>query len=166
MPQGTHYVVQVSDPPRQLPATTRHRWPEPDGPWLVTLAWAVVDGRPECVGLDVRQADGAGHLVLTTSILMRQLPIAEWIAADRAEMMPRPASTAGLRQSTVDRLTEAAEVYRAAVQDRRPPVKAVEAHFGLSKGGASNLITRARQVGLLPPTSPGVANAGQPPDRV
>jgi hypothetical protein len=32
------------------------RWPDDGGPapWQLTFHWAVVDGRPECVGLDIR----------------------------------------------------------------------------------------------------------------
>lgn len=81
-------------------------------------------------------------------------------------MMPAATPVRGLRKSTLDRLQAVADMYRAAVQDHRPPVKAVAEHFGLSKGGASNLITRARAVGLLPPTSQGVANAGNKPSGV
>jgi hypothetical protein len=144
--------VQVTNLPVKEPSPTQHRWPDLQrGPWTVTLHWQIIDGRPECCGMDI-SAEGD---ILTVSLL-RKMPIADWIAADRAAMAPRPASTAGLRQSTIDRLTVTAEVYQQARRDGQHPAKAVAEHFGISAGGASNLVARARAVGLLPPTSPGV----------
>jgi hypothetical protein len=93
--------------------------------------------------------------VVIASVL-RKVPISKWITEDRAKLA-QPAATSGLRQSTIDRLAVVAEVYQRALQERRPPTKAVAAHFGLSHGGAANLVSRARDAGLLPPTSPGVS---------
>jgi hypothetical protein len=126
------------------------------------MSWAMVDGRPECVGVTViSYATGSGKteslLRVLNSSLLRQVPLADFIAEDRAEMSPPVEATAGMRKSAADRLREAAEVYHAAVRDKNPPTKAVAAHFGISSGGASNLVARARAAGLLPPTSPGKA---------
>jgi hypothetical protein len=123
------------------------------GPWLAVLNWSVIDGRHECVALHVQQA---GVAAILTASLLRKLPVADWIAQDRAGMTPRQTTT-GMRTSTLNRLKEAAEVYREALRYREPPTKAVAEHFDISHGGASNLVSRARAAGLLPPTSPGVA---------
>jgi hypothetical protein len=55
------------------------------------------------------------------------------------------------------RLKVAADIYQQARRDNKPPTKAVAEHFGITPGGASNLVARARAAGLLPPTSRGVA---------
>lgn len=151
---GIPYRVRVINPARQTPATTQHRWPDTtDGPWLVTLTWQEIDGRPECVGLTIT---GAENSILTAGV-MRKLPVADWIAEDRADMTPRAAATVGLRTSTVERLKTAADIYQQARREGRPPTKAVAEHYGISHGGASHLVSRARNAGLLPPTSRGVS---------
>lgn len=142
---------------------TNHLWPDPDdGPWRLVLLWSYLDGRPECTGLEVRLAekpDRGGwsrRHVLPTSGL-REIRFAELIAADRAAMTPASSRPTNLRRSTLERLEEAAQVYQDARAKGYPPVPAVAEHFHISKGGASNLVARARAAGLLPPTSPGVA---------
>jgi hypothetical protein len=71
-------------------------------------------------------------------------------------MLPPQPQVAMMRKSAADRLRTAADIYRAALRDGRKPTKAVAEHFGITPGGASNLISRARTAGLLPPTSAGV----------
>lgn len=126
------------------------------------MTWAEIDGRPECVGVHVLSlATGSGktdtYLRILTASLLRQVPVADFIAEDRAGLAPPVEATGGMRKSAADRLRVAAEIYQAATRDKRPPTKAVAAHFGISQGGASNLVARARAAGLLPPTSPGKA---------
>lgn len=142
------------NPADQPLSTTQHRWPdEHGGPWLVTLMWHVVDGRPECAGLTIEGREGT----ILAGGTLRKLPVAEWIAEDRARIAPTQLAVGGLRASTVERLETAAAVYQRARSEGLPPTKAVAAHYGISHGGASNLISRARAAGLLPPTSPGVS---------
>lgn len=153
--------VQPQLPEGHALPDTEHYFPDPaDGPWLLTLNWRVTDGRPECSGIALRPTAGAPvDLVLTASTL-KALRIAEKIAADRRRVLPPVVpTTVGLRRSTVERLQTAANVYQAARGRNEPPTKAVAEHFGITQGGASNLVARARAVGLLPPTSPGVPTA-------
>lgn len=148
------YRMGVSSHPGQMPTSTQHHWPDPsEGPWSVTLDWQVIDGRPECTGLAVAGSEGR---MLTASVV-RKIPVADWIAEDRARLAPTKPAIGGLRASTVERLKTAAEVYQRARSEGLPPTKAVAAYYGISHGGASNLISRARAAGLLPPTSPGVS---------
>ncbi len=142
-----------------LPATFR-LWPDgQSGPWKVTLEWAIADGRPECVGYSVRRADSRGEspMILTASTV-RGVKLAEMIAEDRAGMtdLVRVEPVGHLRRSTAGRFREAADVYQAAVRAGRHPTKAVAEHFGIRQGNASNLVSRARAAGFLPPTSAGV----------
>ncbi|MGX6604795.1 hypothetical protein ACWKSP_22105 [Micromonosporaceae bacterium Da 78-11] len=116
------------------------------------MTWKVIDGRFECVSIVV---DGAAEPLLTTTL--RSIPLGDFMAADRAALAPPVEATGGMRESAANRLRLAAEIYQAAVRDKKPPTKAVAAHFGISSGGASNLVARARAAGLLPPTSPGKA---------
>jgi hypothetical protein len=137
---------------------TEDWWPDAtSGPWVLTLAWQVIDGRPECVGMSLEHtADPSAPPVLTAATL-KELRIAEKIAMARAQMAPAVEATRGLRASTANRLREAAAIYLVAYDRGEPPTKAVATHFGITTGGASNLVSRARSVGLLPPTSRGVA---------
>lgn len=153
-------VVPTHNPPEgsPLPETSR-LWPDPGiGPWRVTLAWAVVDGRPECVACHIHPAHDSGPPTVLTASVVRNLKLAEMIAEDRVRMAADAPDVPGrgLRRSTAERLRQAAEVYRAAARDGRPPTKAVAEHFGIKQGNASNLVARARAAGFLPPTSSGV----------
>ncbi len=96
--------------------------------------------------------------------LLRQVPLGDLIAADRAAMAPPVEATGGMRTSAAERLRLAAEVYRLAAAEGEKPTKAVAEFFGISSGGASNLVARVRSAGLLPPTSPGKAIADQQTD--
>ncbi len=143
----------------RLPDTFR-LWPDQEkGPWSVTFEWAVLDGWPECVGYSIRRAE---HLKpplepLTASVA-RSVKLAEMIAEDRAGMadLVRVQPGAGLRRSTADRFREVAAVYQSAIRAGKPPTKAVAEYFGIGQGNASNLVSRVRAAGFLPPTSSGV----------
>lgn len=150
-------------------AQTEHLWPdETYGPWLIVLRWDEIDGRPECVGLDmsrihqdqplvVESDHEASYFTYLTGSALRRLPLADLIARDRAELAPPVEAVGGMRKSAADRLRLAAEVYRDAAAEGGKPTKAVAERFGISSGGASNLVARARAAGLLPPTSRGKA---------
>lgn len=143
---------------RAYPATVEH-WPDDDGPWKVTLDWQVTDGRIECKRIEITTSDPA--LAVTPGVI-RDLRLGERIRRQRAELTARAAGgtgtaqhAAGMRRSTRARLEEAARIYREAFTAGQSPARAVAEHFGLSSGGASSLVHRAREAGLLPPTSPG-----------
>lgn len=146
----------------RLPGTCR-LWPDPQvGPWKVTLEWAVIDGRPECVGFSIGQANpDSPDLATLTGSTIRHLKISEIVVEDRAGMvgLVRTEPVAHLRRSTAERMREAAEVYQAALRAGGKPTKAVAEHFGIGQGNASNLVARARAAGFLPPTSAGVPMA-------
>lgn len=151
------YVDQMAEKlnHRLLPPT-RHRYPDPDaGPWVITLEWVEMDGRPECAAVQISRE--GGEPAPMPGALLRQVPFAEYVASDRAAMAPPVEATGGMRKSAADRLRLAAEVYQKALAEGRKPTKAVAEHFGISQGGASNLVARVRAAGLLPPTSPGKA---------
>lgn len=152
---------------------TFHRWPDEDGPWMLRLYWQTIDGRPECVGMKLssmatraenRQVPPhlqmpATGIPLTTGVV-RDVKLGEQINAGRKMVTPgreviRPP---GLRESTFERLKEAARIYREAfTSGGGKPTTAVAEHFGLTVGGASSLVSRARDIGLLPPTSKGAS---------
>lgn len=133
------------------------RWPNPDGPWQITLDWKVIDGRIECVGV---------HLVSDTPVtttVWRDVKIGEHIRRQRAAITQQASAATGrqggMRRSSRARMEEAARVYREAFARGVPPAKAVADALGLTPGGASSLVSRARAAGLLPPTSPGAPQA-------
>lgn len=141
----------------ELPPT-RRRWPDDAaGPWNLVLLWQQIDGRPECIGLRLEAPVTVGEPApVLTGAVLRRLRLPEIVAADRAKMMPAVPQAAMMRTSTAARLKLAAEIYRSAIEDGHPPTKAVAEHFEITAGGASNLISRARAAGFLPPTSAGV----------
>lgn len=148
-----HTVVGVNELP-----PTEHRHPDSKrGPWRVQLSWRLVDGVPECVGLGLACDDPDDRV---TDALLRKLQVSKLIAADRARHAPAVEPGAGLRASKRLRYERVAEVYRKALDEHRPPVKAVAEAEGLSQAGASALVVRVRQAGFLPPTSAGVASGG------
>lgn len=147
---------------RVYPSTVEY-WPDDDGPWKVTLDWQVADGRVECMRVEVEALDPTRPVTEGT---LRDLKIGERIRRGRASVtgVAQAAQTAGarpsgMRKSTWERLQKAAEVYRSAYRRGEAPARAVADHFGLSPGGASSLVARARDAGLLPPTSPGAPQA-------
>lgn len=155
-----------------LPSTL-HAWPdERNGPWSVTLHWKVLDGRAECVGVDIASTDvgngrpptlGRGNGLPVTGTVLRNIGLPERIAADRMAMAALlPASQgeqyapAGMRRSTADRHRLVAKVYRDAIARGDKPIKAVAAELGVTEASASTIVARARSAGFLGPTSPGV----------
>jgi hypothetical protein len=140
--------------------STMERWPDSDGPWQVTFDWKVIDGRIECCGVHI-ESDATA----VTSGVLRDMRIAERIRQGRAQITVDTAgdmfapNLAGLRRKTQVRLRRVAEVYTAAYRAGQPPAKAVEEQMRLTQGRASSLISQARDVGLLPPTSRGAPQA-------
>jgi hypothetical protein len=64
----------------------------------------------------------------------------------------RAARTKTRRRIVTDGLLrEVAQVYRAALRDRRPPTEAVAEHVGKSHRTASDYLRRARDAGFLGP---------------
>lgn len=131
----------------------------------LALDWQIVDGRPECVGLHLTstgQPEQPALGVPVTFGLVRDTKFTELIRRDRAaivdEHAPPPAPTL-MRRSARARLEETARIYREAYAAGLPPTQAVADHFGITRGGASSLVARAREAGLLPPTSPGASHA-------
>lgn len=165
-------------------------WPDPEtGPWLVQLRWGAINGRAECVGIDITSArpedvfeDRWSALTermpetatpLTTSVL-RNLRIGELIAEEREQMATTMGELVGpddeslnvfgasgrtMRDSTRKRLQRVADTYRKAWHQGKPPVQTVAKRFGVSEAAASKLVFRARSAGMLPPTSSGVPAA-------
>ncbi|GAA0719518.1 hypothetical protein Drose_05835 [Dactylosporangium roseum] len=153
---------------------TFQRYPDDNGPWMLRMYWQTIDGRRECVGIKLSsmatraenravppplQMPATG--VPLTPGIVRELRIGDLIRAERErldETRDAPAvRPAGLRESTWRRLQEVAAIYRAAYSAGGKPTTAVAERFGLTVGGASSLVSRARDVGLLPPTSRGAS---------
>lgn len=85
-------------------------------------------------------------------------------SANRSDLTPeeldeKRAQLARMRPATRKRLETAARMYRAAWRLNRNPTQAVVDGMNISPSAAANLISRARAVNLLPPTSSGVPQA-------
>ncbi len=161
---------------------THRLWPSGrHGPWLLAFHWQVVDGRAECVGLDLRSSlPHHGHPLSAgyrgilrrkgtplTATLLRTIPVGQLVAEQREglhDILGGPAfDPAGARRprSTPARLTEAAVVYQQAWSAGTSTTRAVQDHFSISAGAARKLIWQSRDAGLLPETQSGVARGGR-----
>lgn len=181
-PQRAGRKVQVGDIEVEFdPAEVRtsyRRYPDRNGPWMLCMYFQDVDGRPECVGLKLTSMATAEENrevptplqmpemgIPLTPGLIRELKLGERIRDARTSLdftlggaPPAAVRPPGMRESTYRRLQEAADVYRAAFAAGGKPTTAVAEHFRLTVGGASNLVSRARELGLLPPTSQGASH--------
>lgn len=78
-----------------------------------------------------------------------------WTAGDKAVPIAESQVPRTRRSLTTEYLRQVADVYQE--HDGPAPVQAVAAHFHLAPSTAAKHVMRARQEGLLPDTSPGVA---------
>ena len=159
--------------------------PETGRRWIVLPHWQDIDGRAECIGLELRGYStgrdddpaaewlplaGDASPVLTASVL-RRLPIATLLAQTRDQNRvhasfsvdlddDQQADAASLWSTTPPgeaRYRLVAEIYKAADQRgmNRTPTKTVAVRFGISHSAAAKLVGRARERGFLPPTTKG-----------
>jgi hypothetical protein len=151
-------------------------WTAPDGStWSVTIKWAVLGGRAECVGVHIESTDWPPRPM--GSQLWRSVPIASLIDRDaywqantgHAEMdrVEGPLFTRGRKVVGADgavlapaeALAEVASVYRNAWGRGLNPTQAVAEALSLSRSAAAKRVRRARDAGLLPETTRGRAAA-------
>ncbi len=170
-------------------AASVFRWPDSDGPWEITLWWAPVEGRMECVGIDIRsfrqprkqhlvgsasQLPGTDPQAVSTSLL-RSLPLGRILEAKRtdhaglaSEMFREEPSRrwhAPKRRRAKygpEHFAEVARVYREAFTRNRTPTRAVARHFEVSPTAAAKWVVRCRDLGLLPKTTRGRARSVEP----
>lgn len=165
--------------PDRLLSATEETWADaPEGGWSVELLWADIDGRVECVGLAVV---GEGSKPLTASVL-RQLPLGSVITEGRRAQMRRanamagpvltdlsPADLEALRGDAAERVSgltarrrryepehyqQVAAAYDEAIAAGIPPTAHVQQTLGLrTRSQAAKQVARARERGLLPPTT-------------
>lgn len=173
---------------------TTRLWPDKEtGPWVLVFHWQVLNGRAECIGMDmvsslpdeeIDRRFGGRSVVslpaigtpLRTSTL-RSMNLAEILAEERVRAnefwdnrfgdpsMGVPyVAPREMRPATIRRLQRVAEVYREAWREGRPPTKEVAKQLGVTVAAASGLVSRARAAGFLPPTSPGVPSGSPAAD--
>lgn len=158
-------------------------WPDPDkGPWLVGLKWALIDNKVQCVHFEMFSTDN--DLPVTGTVL-RTVPIAavietalrqktamlEAIAASarlpdeikerarkRLKQLHKPRK-GGRRALSPQHWEEVASTYTTAHRARENPTKAVAEELNISYSAAAKKVAKCRQLGLLPPTTRGKANA-------
>jgi hypothetical protein len=143
---------------------------------------AVVGSRgPGAIEVTVEQRDGGGGPPVTLAVL-RKVTVDQIIRA-AVEKVSLPAASAEMetgipgtfrvkgidaiyggagspapgrgRDTPAARLARVAEIYRAALSARRPPVKAVAEELPCSRSTAGRLVGLARKAGLLSETTQG-----------
>lgn len=162
------------------------QWNDPKwGRWLIDTKWAEVDGRMECVGVEIRSYGehpfGEHMEPRPVSVsMLRAMPLGRLIEARRQWMAAWARGmandgggisgeqwwndTAARWQAPKPRKGEehhayVAAVYLAAQKRGEPPTKAVAETFGYSRSAAGKWVARSRQRGYLPPTSQGRPSA-------
>lgn len=147
------------------------------------MKWAPVRGRAEVVELRLRSLDDPPVPITTT--LLRSLSLGSAIDTERtgwgealadlaedddrwsehAEHMNAPLKRGGHPALPANELARVAAIYRDALARNDNPTQAVAKSFHLSQSGAAKRVRRARDKGLLPETTPGVAAADNPTRR-
>jgi hypothetical protein len=167
------------------PIAVPMRWPDDEGDLEVAVHLAVVEGRAEPVGLELRVAPGHPPRPITTYDL-RGLRLAEivaearkrvagalfapvgdedWDATPWAGGLEGAWAPAGRGRPPLygpDHYLEVARIYREAFAIGIPPTLAVGRRFVVTKSTAAKWISKARALGLLPPTTRGRARVVPP----
>jgi hypothetical protein len=151
------------------------RWQGKDGSYIVTLRFAPIEGRMECVGVDVEAVPGGA----VTAVALHSIPLGKLIAKRQSEAgnaIASPATiavTTSIPQPTVlttrrggrppkyDRAwwEKVARVYVEAYARNRTPTRAVASRFRVSESAAAKWVAKCRDIGLLPKTTRGKARA-------
>jgi hypothetical protein len=95
-------------------------------------------------------------MAVITAERLRHLPLAEMRAAAAAHVAGNDGFGAFQKVSRQrgkalpdEHYRQVAEVYKAAVDRRQPPLKAIESQWQVSRAGASKYVKRARELGFL-----------------
>jgi len=164
-------------------------WDPPDGSaWRLVFWLKRIAGRPECVGLELHashperplraktlralkfsseleQAMESAHARLERfADLGRRVGVVWDIPADALAMTASGKPRQRARYTSRD-LQRAADVYRGRWIDKsKSPTRDTAEILGLRYDQTAKLIHRARGLGLLPPTAPGVARGATEED--
>lgn len=174
-------LLPYADDVAQL-GRTEFRWPQPEGPHLVSAVWAEVDGRPACVSLEITGVDGAQVAIgaqvlrdLGPELARRGRGHAEWVekVASKVDVeveRRRHQELLALVRSedrrsrpgpdprrNLEHYGAVALLYARAHAEGRPPTQAVADHFDVPRSTAASWVGRARTLGLLDPARPSVA---------
>lgn len=166
------------------------RYPSKRGAWKVVFHIASVDGRKECVGIDVRSFDSDEEVedprpLLETRVenvsgpVLRRIPVADLLDQVREDLRSSlksagiepdeirilPSEEAGGRVGrprtySVKHYEAVAHVYLVSWKAGFPPTKAIQQHFDVSFSKAARWVREARKLGLIGP-SPGRGKAGE-----
>jgi hypothetical protein len=152
---------------------TEGRWTDPDGrEWAYQLAWGTVEGRLECVGIELTSQGQTLTVSRLTAELLRRFPLGRLIDEGRRQqdwwmpqeqelfrqLLRKAEEAGGSGRLTPRHLAEVAMVYTKAHLAGEPPTKAVQEWWKwgpVPYGTAARWVTRCRQLGLLEPTEKG-----------
>lgn len=188
-----HATSGTINPVGPLPDYNSHtdfEWQQSDGTlWKGYLGWSEIRGRMECVCVVLYSPNGDTPV---TAAVWRQFefaslvrkyrknfhdwyqeraaaasdedrPLAEWDAKRWTEAKRKWAEAGRRQRFGPGHFADVAQVYEEAWRLDHPPVQAVVKRFRCSPSTASKWVMRARELGLLPPTTPGKARGGERP---
>jgi hypothetical protein len=162
-----------------------HAFPDPKaGPWEAEVRFGLVDGRVECIGIDVHPLSTRATEPLTATVL-RRVNLGTLIGEVLDDAGPDLQRLAGLRRRYGPTLGEmqAAGIGQLAKRRKKPgpkpkdvahyqevariylstpskPTKAVKNHFLVSESTAGKYVAGARDLGLIPQTTRGRRSGG------
>jgi hypothetical protein len=150
----------------------------------VSLGFRAVGGKVECTDVRIEPIDQEHPPAVTTEKVLRRIPLARFVDKIRIEDLtnemgslvgiPGPGRLGDLAQEAIRQLSEGqqskrgrprtrgkdhfAEVARVYVSSPTKPTKAVAEHFDVTSSTAANWVSRARELGLIAPTTRGRAS--------
>ena len=166
--------------PEEIKEVRPIRWNGKNGPYDITLRFAPLDGRMECVGLDVQAVPGPRPI---TAVALHSLPLGQLIEKRRKE-----AGDVTITIDTPGAITWQGQNVNIVVTRRggRPPkydqahwekvaavyveeygrgsltpTRAVARHFKVTVSAAAKWVAKCRTLGLLPETTRGKARVVQ-----
>ncbi len=149
-------------------------WTDGEGrPWRIRYVWAELNGAAECIGIEllsgvpigdkVQRVKRRSPVIPVDSAVLRSLPIGRLVREARSRWVGLEVETddgsvvpGGDPAFEVGSLEQVAHIYRTAPE---APTQAVARALKITPSAAAKRVARARAQGLLPPTTPGRANA-------
>lgn len=144
------------------PKRWERTWPDPkQGPWLLTMSFALSNAGVECFSLTVEPADpDKRHQMVVTTRLLRDIPLRKFAREYAEETAQRfgPDDLLGWtaeraartkRDLTIAHYQRVAAIHRAATARGDPPTRAVAEELGISSSLAATWVKRAREHHVL-----------------
>lgn len=141
-----------------LPSDATVEVDDPEVPYLVKIGVTLEDGRYQCTSIEcLRRTKTVPHGPPVTSKGLRQLPLQRLVATALTSQAEQLTHRSEFITEESDELLRVAAAYRFAYAIGLPPTKHVAEELGIPGSTATKKVMKAREAGLLGPTTPGKA---------